>query len=174
MGRGCLPWEGPIGSCSVTHPSSQADCLPPALRNHLQLEAVDTAHCCPLPTGWLNRQRCFLLGVGMARLGSLPLHSPPILLLPIRPSSPRPQNHTRTFWSVWESKGAGVSAYLFLLLQPHFPRLQQTPGRWWKTSPWALESDKRGSKSSSPPAALWPQARCFIYLASVSPSVAWG
>lgn len=97
--------------------------------------SVGTPHCYPLPAAWLNKQKCFLLGVSMARMGSLPLSTLPdthYSLSMVAPHSPR-MTHTLTFSSVWETREAGVRTPL--LLQPHCPILQLIPGRWWR---WAF------------------------------------
>lgn len=103
---------------------------------------MGTPHSCPLPTAWPNKQGCFLLGVGIARLGFLPLHAITPHTAPYPPQFPTaPASHTLTLWSAWGARGAGMRTHFFLLPGPHCPQLQQTPGGWWRTSPWALESE---------------------------------
>lgn len=84
------------------HPGSQGNCLPSALRNHLQLVAVGTQHSCPLPTAWPNKQRCFLLGLALPGWVSYPSTRP---TAPVRPGSPQPQGTTHSPSGLSGSRG---------------------------------------------------------------------
>lgn len=163
------------------YPSSQGNCLPSALGNHLWFVAVGTPHSCPLPTAWPNKQACFLLGVGMARLVFLPLHA----FTPLHCSRPpqlltAPACHTLAFCSACRPRGEAWARTSFCSSDP-LPTASANTRRVVEDPPGALESERPGSNSPLPwqLCDLWQSilplylsfSRCNMRIVSVNPSL---
>lgn len=89
---------------------------------------------------------------GQAGFPTPPCHHPPPLL-PVHPSSSQPQQATHSPSGLpWGPRGEERALTSFAP-PTHYPRLQHTPGRWWRTT-LGLWSQRPGPSSPSPLAAL--------------------